>query len=499
MMESDWMVTKLQDICKNGDAYLDVRAFFKCCVKSDAALDHDAFQMALAEQIEQGTLRLEGDRVYLENVWRAEETAAECISERLLAPSLACAEVPEKLCVGETVLTGEQRSAVRMALAGRLSCVLGGAGSGKTTLIRAIVESGGYATDQIALCAPTGKAAQGLRQKTGIESASTIHRTLLCENSLFGLGRGLKNKQLVIIDESSMLTLEIFARLLEAANKDSRMVLLGDPNQLLAIGAGNILPDMRRIGVPTFELKCNHRQDSMDSALFYNVSRFDLLTGMDDLHFDDSFVFCETSDLEARRKIITEAVRSRNAGESIQVLTPRRDGTPLSAAELNRSLQAKLNPDAPGKACYEHDGKVFRAGDSVMVTANDAARNCFNGDVGRFSGLVDGSGFFLTLADGRRPRWTGIDRDAGLGLLELAYAMTIYKSQGSEFDTVLIPLPQSAAVLTRNLLYTAISRAKHRVVVYGTAEALEKTMKTSPHPRASKLPEKTLGWMERCA
>ncbi len=497
---SNCLVQELMEVGKAGNAYVDVQTFFGRCLKKHPSMTYEMFHDMLTEQTRLKTIHREGNDLYLEETWKNEETVAHCLSDILQANPLVTTKLPETMRVGDVTLFDEQRKAVATALSNRLSCIVGGAGSGKSTLIRAIIDQSGISESRCILCAPTGKAAQNLRQKTGVDNARTIQKVLgLCYGGEPLINPNLANARMIIVDESSMMTLELMAKLLNRANEDCQIVMLGDPNQLLGIGAGNVLPDLRRIGIPFSVLGYNHRQSDVNSALYHNVSQFGSLSNASDLRFDDSFVFCESNDFMMCQQITREAARCYRAGRSTKVLTPRKDCSPLAAEELNRRLQKELNPDAPEKASFVRKETVFRDGDPVMITGNDVCRNCFNGDVGSFKKLADGNGFCVRLPDGRTPWWRGKDVEAGLGGLKLAYAVTVYKAQGSEYDTVLAPLPIYGAVLNRNLLYTAISRAKRRVILYGSVETLERVMRTEPPPRASKLVEKTLRLMTRSA
>lgn len=497
--ENNCLLEKLARAGENGSTYVNAQTLFRQCKWKDHAMTHERFETMLAEQVQRNMIHPEGNRLYLEETWQSEETAARCLSDILLSEPLAAVKLPETVRVGDAVLFDEQKKAAETALSNRLSCIVGSAGSGKSTLIRAILNQSEIDESRCVLCAPTGKAAQNLRQKTGVGKAQTIHRALKLRCSSTALtDNDLANAGLVIVDESSMLTIELMAKLLDKTGEDCRIVLLGDPNQLPGIGAGNILPDLRRIGIPFSFLKSNHRQNDTDSALFYNVSRFESLRDVSDLRFDDSFVFRETDGLESCRQITEEAAYLYRTGESVQVLSPLRSRSALSVAELNRRLQEELNPAAPEKAFLAHDENEFRDGDPVMITMNSMRRNCFNGEVGRFEKLTNG--FRVLLPDGRAPYWAGRALNAGLAHLQLAYAMTVHKAQGSEFDTVLVALPpDSGTMLGRSLLYTAITRAKRHVILYGATDTLVRALRTDPQPRASGLTEKTLRLAKACA
>ena len=370
-------------------------------------------------------------------------SAAERLADILKDPTLPVLAIPKELRVGDILLSEQQREAVELALNSRLSVILGGAGCGKTTLIEAIVYCFRERNDAFVpyvVAAPTGKAARNLTERTGIE-ARTVHGALgKSPDANFLDAVSWNCIGLVVVDEASMVSLEMLAGILNRVRRNCRVVLLGDPNQLLSVGAGNILPDL----------------------------------------------LCE------------EAARRYRAGESIQVLSPVRVKTGFSVQALNTRLQNEVNPLTAEKPTW---GK-FRDGDRVIVTQNNAYYNICNGDVGvlhirgekphRVAALaVRGTLKTWQIDRGQGEYGIGHD-DAPPPQLALAYALTVHKSQGSQYDTVLMPVSMATArMLYRNLLYTAISRAGKEVILVGSREALNTAMQCIPYPRKSKLVART--------
>ena len=207
-----------------------------------------------------GFIHPEGSRLYAVRTWRYENSAAQSLSAILRNPTLYPAILPEKLAVNRLALCQEQRAAVGLALSNRLSMILGGAGCGKSTLIRAIVNTVGPKRPMV-LCAPTGKATRNLTMRTGL-IARTAHSALgMHPNKDFLDPVAWDHTELVIVDEASMMTLEMLAGILHRVPSFCRVVLLGDPNQLLSVGSGNVLPDLLALGIPCAHLELNHRQD----------------------------------------------------------------------------------------------------------------------------------------------------------------------------------------------------------------------------------------------
>ena len=274
--------------------------------------------------------------------------------------------------------------------------------------------------------------------------------------------------------------------------------LLGDPNQLLSVGAGNILSDLLTLGVPSICLQQQYRQSTDAAALRQNVVDFPKLNGEHELRWDDSFRLLPADDRAIPDLLCEEAARRYRAGESIQVLSPVRVKTGFSVQALNTRLQNEVNPLTAEKPTW---GK-FRDGDRVIVTQNSAYYNICNGDVGVLHIRGEKSHRVAVLAvRGTLKTWQ-IDRgqgEYGIGYddapppqLALAYALTVHKSQGSQYDTVLMPVSMATArMLYRNLLYTAISRAGKEVILVGNREALNTAMQCIPYPRKSKLIART--------
>jgi len=298
-----------------------------------------------------------------------------------------------------------------------------------------------------------------------------------------------------------MMTLEMLAGLLTRMEKNCHLILLGDPNQLLSVGSGNVIPDLIDLGVPYILLETNHRQVDGSKALRHNVTEFGNLHSVAELLFDESFTFMQMDDDAVADQLVADAVHAYSAGESVQVLSPYNSCTKLSADKLSREIRERVNPAAPGKLELSTRYHTFRDGDRVIITQNDRDRDCNNGDVGILHitdvTYEDHPAYHVQLSDGRRPHW--ITRD-GLHHMKLAYALTVHKSQGSEYDRILFPVSSNAMnMMYRNLFYTAISRSKKQVFLYGSELALSTAMQREADARKTMLVAKTRNKQTMCA
>ena len=379
-----------------------------------------------------------------------------------------------------------QRQAVRMAAEGGVLLLTGGPGTGKTTSLRGIVALYRRMGLDVALLAPTGRAAKRLGEVTDCD-AQTIHRALgMSYNEMTGQVAFKKNgsdpleAHAVIVDEMSMVDLELMQALLEALRPGCRLVLVGDPDQLPSVGAGNVLGDLlRSTVVPTVSLTQVFRQ-AEQSAIIRNAHAVDqgqpprLDNGQGDFFF-----LCRRSP-DRLVQTVVELCRDRLPknmnvpADQVQVLSPTRKGA-CGTAALNRALQAALNPPAAGKRQKQWGDVTFRVGDRVMQTKNNydvlwekddgtAGSGIFNGDVGVIQD-IDSSGELIVLRfDDRTATYTA---DL-LSQLDMAYAITVHKSQGSEYPAViLVSAPAAPSLMVRGVLYTAITRARRMLIMVG--------------------------------
>ncbi len=379
-----------------------------------------------------------------------------------------------------------QRQAVRMAAEGGVLLLTGGPGTGKTTSLRGIVALYRRMGLDVALLAPTGRAAKRLGEVTDCE-AQTIHRALgMSYNEMTGQVAFKRNgsdpleAHAVIVDEMSMVDLELMQALLEALRPGCRLVLVGDPDQLPSVGAGNVLGDLlRSTVVPTVSLTQVFRQ-AEQSAIIRNAHAVNLGQPPQlDSNQGDFFFLCRRSP-DRLVQTVVELCRDRLPknmnvpADQIQVLSPTRKGA-CGTAALNRALQAALNPPAAGKRQKQWGDVTFRVGDRVMQTKNNydvlwekddgtAGSGIFNGDVGVIQD-IDSSGELIVLRfDDRTATYTA---DL-LSQLDMAYAITVHKSQGSEYPAViLVSAPAAPSLMVRGVLYTAITRARRMLIMVG--------------------------------
>ncbi len=375
-------------------------------------------------------------------------------------------------------LTEQQKSAVQMALTEKVSVLTGGPGTGKSTITGSIIKLAQARKCSVLLAAPTGRAAKRLSEATGLE-AKTIHRLLEFKpgagNAFMRDKANPLDADLVIIDETSMVDLLLMNHLLNAIDQGSHLLLVGDVDQLPSVGPGNVLHDLISSGViPVTRLETIFRQ-AEDSFIIVNAHRINqgempTITQ----HGKDFFLFQEKDPQKAAEWVL-DLVAQRipkkfgfNSGTDIQVLSPMHRGS-VGVAELNQRLQQTLNPAGTGKVEFQHGSRVFREGDRVMQIRNDYDRQVFNGDMGKIAQidleeskvLIDFEGHLVTA------EFSQMDE------VVHAYAVSIHKSQGSEFPVVVIPLlVQHYMMLQRNLLYTAVTRARKMVVLVGSRQAI---------------------------
>ncbi len=377
-------------------------------------------------------------------------------------------------------LAPQQADAVRMISRGGVVVITGGPGTGKTTLVRAVLSTLRKTGVKCALCSPTGRAAQRLAETTNRE-ATTVHR-LLKWNSEKGRFHHDETEpmeyDLYIVDESSMLDIPLAYSLLRAVRAESTVVFVGDVDQLPSVGPGMFLRDLIDSGrINTVRLEVIFRQAEA-SAIIRNSHRINEGRMIDTKNSPESdFFFVEREEPEEIHQSMLTLVRERipkkingNPIEDTQILTPMRKG-PLGVTELNRILQNELNPS--GQVISAHLG--LRQGDKVIQNVNNYDLDVYNGDVGRIIGTHPETRETI-IEFGKRRRHYPPDQ---LDQLELAYAITIHKSQGSEYGAALIIMTMSHFImLKRNLIYTAVTRGKKLVVILSSKRALMKAIKT---------------------
>jgi len=376
-------------------------------------------------------------------------------------------------------LSPSQHDALRIALRSRAVVITGGPGVGKTTLVQSLLKILTAKKLKCILAAPTGRAAQRLAEATGLE-ASTLHRLLEFQPARGGFQRNASNPlegDVVVVDEVSMVDVPLMSRLLDALPRKARLILVGDADQLPSVGPGLVLGDIIRSGmIPVVHLREIFRQagDSRIISGAHAINRGEI-PDIIEAPKDSDFVFVDREDAEECAATLVSLVRDRlpkhlgvDPIEGIQILSPMHRGS-LGIKELNLRLQAALNPRSEYRDEYQAFGNLFRIGDKVIQTSNNYDKEVFNGDIGRIRSL-DKEERQAVVRFGKREV---IYEFGELDELELAYAITIHKSQGSEFPVVVIPLAmQQYLLLQRNLLYTGVTRGKRMVVLVGQKKAL---------------------------
>lgn len=491
------LIFTLTDAEQKGHLCMEKHSFITETLKllDTDGLTEEMLAIRASRLLESGRLVSYEGQVYREATARTEQNLAWSIWSMLTAPppksvSDIAAEIQAEEVRQGLQLADEQRRAVMTALTSKLCVITGGPGTGKTMIQRFMLNiyRRRNCSGQIMCCAPTGRAARRMEQSTGFP-AMTLHKAL---GLLAGEDDACSEPQmldadLVVVDEVSMMDIYLANHLFQAVPRGSQLVLVGDADQLPSVGPGAVLSELIACGVvPVVRLDRIFRQ-SHGSRIAANAKC--IRHGNLSLEYGDDFQFFDSGDMEDSAQLIERLYVqevTQNGLDNVALLSPYRQKTETGVNALNDRLQSIVNPPDGKKPEVLYRNRIYRMGDKVMQTKN--CGEISNGDIGYITSITsEDSDSMLTVdfGDGRVAEYEKSD----LELLDLAYASTIHKSQGSEYKSVIINLQCAHAVmLVRPLIYTAITRAKERVIIVGERRALCIAIKrTDTERRGTKL------------
>ncbi|PIE60994.1 MAG: ATP-dependent RecD-like DNA helicase [Desulfobacterales bacterium] len=471
----------LMRMTRDGHVYADKAGLIQSCADM-ARVDGALFNPVLEDLADQEEVVLDGEMIYLKALYAAEAGIARRVGALLSMPPRPCHmdkdQIAQEVLSAMAVrLSDEQMDVVTQVLKQKISIITGGPGTGKTTLVRALCAIFRRLKLKVVLSAPTGRAARRLSEVTG-KTASTLHKLLGFDHESGVFSRNFANPldlDLFVVDESSMVDTQLMYHLLEAMPPTAALILVGDTFQLPSVGPGNVLSDMMASQtVAVFSLTKIFRQAQESPIVMHaHAIRNGIMPDVKGAGPEKTseFYFIENRDPIKVVNTITELCARRIPKafphiEEVQVLTPMHRGE-AGTINLNQCLQAALN-DRPGG--IESHGQIFKPGDKVMHLKNNYDKEVFNGDIGRVISSDNSKGTVWVDYEGRHVAYELLELDE----LTLAYTISVHKSQGSEYDAVVIALTTAHfPLLQRNLLYTAMTRGRHLVIIVGSSRAFE--------------------------
>ncbi|MDO4912162.1 MAG: ATP-dependent RecD-like DNA helicase [Lactobacillus sp.] len=494
----------LQNLDNFGNTYCPKQYLFDKLHGDLKNIDDDLIDQQIQKLVQDKKLYVDKDKIYWQKAFQIEQEIVDHLKRlqgRKLKAEFTEADVRKILPDIEKELKisydQTQKDALVQALTNPISLLTGGPGTGKTTIVNGIITALKILKEYpeatingksgpIMLAAPTGRAAKRMGEVTGI-NAKTIHR-------LLGIGTASDlntlNGQLLIVDECSMIDMYLFNQLLDCTDKTRHIVFVGDKDQLPSVGPGNVFGNLIESGqIPTTKLTEIHRQGDSSSIipLAHTVNEGIVDQTIFDHTKDYSFIAANTDIIDLKiEKIVQAAIKKGFEPDDIQVLTPMYNGNG-GVRNLNRVLSATLNPKKDNSKKIEANTEEFHIGDRILQLQNNPEKDIYNGQQGKITSIDMQSKTIFADFDGREVKLKANDfQDITLG-----YAMTIHKSQGSEYPLVILALTmQNHLMLQRNLLYTAITRAARSLVLVGDARAYQMAIKTPGNDRLTGLVDK---------
>jgi len=484
----------LYDASDSGHCYLERSELLELANRYLELQDPNLLFSPLDEMVLSKHIVAEGDRTFLPNLYQSEVEVSKKVLSLLQNPVVVDEERVRNWITRfqekeSLMLSSEQVDSVVKAAQSRVFILTGGPGTGKTTTTRTVVRLFKAMGRDVALASPTGRASQRLSEVVGLE-AKTVHRLLEFDPSVRGFRKGKEDPieaEVLVLDEASMLDLPLFHSVLNALSEKAQLILVGDSDQLPSVGPGNVLSDLIQSGVvPKVHLSQIFRQAGESQIVqgAHEINRGEFPAIMAPGEGKSDFYFMEAEEPEEVVSLILKFVSEWipkhfhfSPREEIQILSPMNRGL-IGNEKINFLLQEALNPQNGEKEEVQRFDGVFREGDRVIQKVNNYDLNVFNGDLGILKKIDPENQVCLIQYGDREVSYDYSD----LNEVGLAYSISIHKSQGSEFPAVVIPIhTQHYVMLSRNLIYTGITRGKKLVILVGTSKALRMALNRKGH------------------